>query len=149
VPRPLELAHREVRRRVRAVKLEEPTPDTPVIKTEEPDWETGAALPALPAIKMEEPEPQEGVCSHCHTTQTPQWRRNLSSGQPECNACNLYWRKHGVPRPLGIVKRRAVRAVRVKKEEPSFDWITTGGLPRGTGDGVELIELDDFEFGDC
>ena len=83
VPRPLELAHREVKRRVRAV----------VVKLEEE--------PGKVAVKVE-----EGVsttsCTHCHTTQTPQWRRNLSTGQPECNACNVYHRKHGIPRPLEL-----------------------------------------------
>ena len=75
------------------------------------------------AIKQEEGAEEEGVCSHCHTTDTSHWRRN-SLGQPECNACNLYWRKHGTPRPLELANRgrggvnRRVR-VAVKQEEPT------------------------------
>jgi len=99
VPRPLELAHREVKRRVRAVVV---------------------------VVKVEEEEPkEEGVsnsttsCTHCHTTQTPpQWRRNSFTGQPECNACNVYYRKHGIPRPLELANRRRGGAKAVVKQVP-------------------------------
>lgn len=48
-------------------------------------------------------------CSNCDTVNTPLWRRN-SQGEPLCNACGLFYKLHGVVRPLSlktdVVKRR-------------------------------------------
>lgn len=48
------------------------------------------------------------VCSHCKTDSTSLWRR--LEGMLMCNACALYFKLHGVNRPLylntGVVKRR-------------------------------------------
>lgn len=40
-------------------------------------------------------------CSNCDTTTTPLWRRN-PEGQPLCNACGLFYKLHGVVRPLSL-----------------------------------------------
>ena len=49
------------------------------------------------------------VCSNCHTTKTPLWRRD-PEGQPLCNACGLFLKLHGVVRPLSlktdVIKKR-------------------------------------------
>lgn len=42
-------------------------------------------------------------CSNCHTTNTSLWRRN-SHGESVCNACGLYFKLHGVNRPLAMKK---------------------------------------------
>ena len=39
------------------------------------------------------------TCTHCGTSQTSLWRRD-ASGRPLCNACKLYLKVHGAPRPL-------------------------------------------------
>ncbi|KAL7749240.1 GATA type transcriptional activator of nitrogen-regulated proteins [Sorochytrium milnesiophthora] len=39
------------------------------------------------------------VCSNCHTSQTPQWRKT-PSGEPLCNACGLYHRARNMHRPI-------------------------------------------------
>ncbi|KAK2025462.1 global nitrogen regulator protein, partial [Colletotrichum zoysiae] len=39
-------------------------------------------------------------CSNCFAQTTPIWHRN-PEGQPLCNACDLFLRAHGFPRPLG------------------------------------------------
>ncbi|KDQ57605.1 hypothetical protein JAAARDRAFT_78710 [Jaapia argillacea MUCL 33604] len=49
------------------------------------------------------------VCTNCQTTNTPLWRRD-PDGQPLCNACGLFYKLHGVVRPLSlktdVIKKR-------------------------------------------
>lgn len=49
------------------------------------------------------------ICSNCHTTNTPLWRRD-PEGNPLCNACGLFYKLHGVVRPLSlktdVIKKR-------------------------------------------
>ncbi|KAK9879692.1 hypothetical protein WA026_006752 [Henosepilachna vigintioctopunctata] len=42
-------------------------------------------------------------CANCKTTTTTLWRRN-NHGDPVCNACGLYFKLHGVPRPQSMKK---------------------------------------------
>jgi len=48
-------------------------------------------------------------CTNCQTTNTPLWRRD-PDGQPLCNACGLFYKLHGVVRPLSlktdVIKKR-------------------------------------------
>ncbi|ORX55986.1 hypothetical protein BCR36DRAFT_395741 [Piromyces finnis] len=41
------------------------------------------------------------VCSNCGTTKTPLWRRN-ANGESLCNACGLFYKLHGVVRPISM-----------------------------------------------
>lgn len=43
------------------------------------------------------------TCSNCSTSTTSLWRRN-TLGEPVCNACGLYFKLHGVNRPLTMKK---------------------------------------------
>ncbi|TDL24175.1 hypothetical protein BD410DRAFT_820374 [Rickenella mellea] len=49
------------------------------------------------------------MCTNCSTTNTPLWRRD-PEGQPLCNACGLFFKLHGVTRPLSlktdVIKKR-------------------------------------------
>lgn len=49
------------------------------------------------------------ICTNCQTTNTPLWRRD-PDGQPLCNACGLFFKLHGVVRPLSlktdVIKKR-------------------------------------------
>ena len=38
------------------------------------------------------------TCGNCGATSSPCWRRGKDE-QQACNACGLYWHKHGVQRP--------------------------------------------------
>ncbi|XP_045470876.1 erythroid transcription factor-like isoform X1 [Harmonia axyridis] len=42
-------------------------------------------------------------CANCKTATTTLWRRN-NQGEPVCNACGLYFKLHGVPRPQSMKK---------------------------------------------
>lgn len=42
-------------------------------------------------------------CTNCRTTTTTLWRRS-AHGEPVCNACGLYYKLHGVNRPLAMKK---------------------------------------------
>jgi GATA-binding protein len=48
-------------------------------------------------------------CTNCGTQTTPLWRRD-PEGQPLCNACGLFFKLHGVVRPLSlktdVIKKR-------------------------------------------
>ncbi|XP_008055632.1 transcription factor GATA-5 [Carlito syrichta] len=52
-------------------------------------------------------------CTNCHTTNTTLWRRN-TEGEPVCNACGLYMKLHGVPRPLAMKKE----SIQTRKRKP-------------------------------
>lgn len=64
-----------------------------------------AAAPAKNPSQLTE----ELVCSNCKTRTTPLWRRN-AQGYPLCNACGLFYKLHGVGRPLSlktdVIKKR-------------------------------------------
>ncbi|KAJ7175023.1 hypothetical protein C8R43DRAFT_943294 [Mycena crocata] len=49
--------------------------------------------------------PDGPECSHCHTRQTSVWRRN-KEGDQVCNACGVYMRLRGKPRPLELRRNK-------------------------------------------
>ncbi|XP_072175420.1 uncharacterized protein [Diadema setosum] len=57
---------------------------------------------------------REGItCANCHTSTTTLWRRN-KDGEPVCNACGLYFKLHGVNRPLAMKKD----GIQTRKRKP-------------------------------
>ncbi|XP_036757679.2 transcription factor GATA-5 isoform X2 [Manis pentadactyla] len=60
-------------------------------------------------------------CTNCHTTNTTLWRRN-ADGEPVCNACGLYTKLHGVPRPLAMKKE----SIQTRKRKPKSITKTKG-----------------------
>lgn len=61
-------------------------------------------------------------CTNCHTSTTTLWRRN-AEGEPVCNACGLYMKLHGVPRPLAMKKE----SIQTRKRKPKMPKNKTGG----------------------
>ncbi|XP_046668403.1 GATA-binding factor C-like isoform X2 [Homalodisca vitripennis] len=53
------------------------------------------------------------TCSNCSTSTTSLWRRN-TMGEPVCNACGLYFKLHGVNRPLTMKKD----SIQTRKRKP-------------------------------
>ncbi|XP_068249736.1 transcription factor GATA-4-like isoform X2 [Palaemon carinicauda] len=64
------------------------------------------------------------MCSNCGTTTTTLWRRN-NEGEPVCNACGLYYKLHGINRPLQMrkdsIQSRKRKPKNKKTEETSED----------------------------
>jgi hypothetical protein len=60
-------------------------------------------------VQSSNPSTAQCECSNCHTKKTPLWRRN-PEGKPLCNACGLFYKLHGVVRPLSlksdVIKKR-------------------------------------------
>lgn len=54
-------------------------------------------------------------CTNCNTNKTTLWRRS-SKGDLVCNACGLYFRLHGVPRPLAMKKNGLQTRTRKEKK---------------------------------
>uniref|UniRef100_A0A3B3XK21 GATA-type domain-containing protein n=1 Tax=Poecilia mexicana TaxID=48701 RepID=A0A3B3XK21_9TELE len=66
-------------------------------------------------------------CTNCHTSTTTLWRRN-AEGEPVCNACGLYMKLHGVPRPLAMKKesiQTRKRKPKIPKTKASTGWFPT------------------------
>uniref|UniRef100_A0A3Q2NNI8 Transcription factor GATA-4 n=1 Tax=Fundulus heteroclitus TaxID=8078 RepID=A0A3Q2NNI8_FUNHE len=70
-------------------------------------------------------------CTNCHTTTTTLWRRN-AEGEPVCNACGLYMKLHGVPRPLAMKKE----GIQTRKRKPKNLNKSQTGAPGSEGPSV-------------
>lgn len=75
------------------------------------------------------------TCTNCQTTLTTLWRRN-QNGDPVCNACGLYYKLHGVNRPLtmkkdGIQTRNRKISSKLKKnfKDPRLEFPFGFGRP--------------------
>ncbi|XP_024081323.1 GATA-binding factor 2-like isoform X4 [Cimex lectularius] len=72
------------------------------------------------------------ACSNCGTSMTSLWRRN-ASGEPVCNACGLYYKLHGINRPLTMKKD----SIQTRKRKPKGSNKTDTSQPP-----TKLIKLE-------
>lgn len=64
-------------------------------------------------------KPKIRVCTNCSTTNTPSWRRSKDGRLLLCNACGLYAKLHGRPRPFS----KSIDG-RTKALKPHFERFT-------------------------
>ncbi|EME86387.1 uncharacterized protein MYCFIDRAFT_194462 [Pseudocercospora fijiensis CIRAD86] len=57
------------------------------------------------------------ICGNCQTSVTPLWRRD-ESGSVLCNACGLFLKLHGRPRPISLKSDVIKSRNRVKTSQP-------------------------------
>ncbi|NXQ42396.1 GATA5 factor, partial [Catharus fuscescens] len=79
-------------------------------------------------------------CTNCHTTNTTLWRRN-AEGEPVCNACGLYMKLHGVPRPLAM-KKESIQTRKRKPKNITKGKASTGSTASATNSPSSITNSD-------
>ncbi|KAF8274421.1 hypothetical protein EI94DRAFT_1713379 [Lactarius quietus] len=90
-------------------------------------------------VKGEDGETAPTICTNCQTTNTPLWRRD-PEGQPLCNACGLFYKLHGVVRPLSlktdVIKKRnrasGAPNSGARKSNPGLPKLVASSRPRSS-----------------
>lgn len=117
---------------------EQPTskvPPSPLSKSvPRPQHSRGTSLPQVPLSSLSSPS-----CTNCNTQTTPLWRRD-PQGNPLCNACGLFFKLHGVVRPLSL-KTNIIR----KRNRGGGG----GGGGLGVGAGVSTSAGSSFSNGNA
>lgn len=69
------------------------------------------------------------VCHNCKTQTTPLWRRD-ETGQVLCNACGLFLKLHGRPRPISLKTDTIKSRNRIKQSNSNSQKSSTPNTPK-------------------
>ncbi|KAH8681489.1 hypothetical protein BX600DRAFT_505170 [Xylariales sp. PMI_506] len=93
-----------------------------------------ATLPPTPTPAMAtDREPTQPTCQNCQTSTTPLWRRD-EMGSVLCNACGLFLKLHGRPRPISLKTDVIKSRNRVKTVRPDMQMKKKQSLPATSAD---------------
>ncbi|WWC89461.1 uncharacterized protein L201_004385 [Kwoniella dendrophila CBS 6074] len=103
--------------------------------TDDSSAEEGNESTSGPGSIINNSDENPTMCTNCHTTNTPLWRRD-PDGQPLCNACGLFHKLHGVVRPLSlktdVIKKRNRTGPGSKGEQGSRKNSVSGSTSSST-----------------
>ncbi|KAJ3896245.1 hypothetical protein GG344DRAFT_36990 [Lentinula edodes] len=101
-----------------------------------PDLETNSASKDGKGTKSNgEDGDNPTLCTNCRTTNTPLWRRD-PEGQPLCNACGLFYKLHGVVRPLSLKTDVIKKRNRASGTPTTSSRKLNAGLPKLASSGA-------------
>ncbi|XP_063902854.1 uncharacterized protein LOC135122539 isoform X6 [Zophobas morio] len=103
----------------------------------QPNWSGSSPVEDSARAQFRETGPRRnGVnCANCKTGTTTLWRRN-NQGEPVCNACGLYYKLHGVNRPLSMKKE----GIQTRKRRPKNSSTHSQSSP-STSQGIAQHRL--------
>jgi GATA-binding protein len=78
-----------------------------------------ATLPPTPTPNLGANPSTQPICQNCQTSTTPLWRRD-EMGSVLCNACGLFLKLHGRPRPISLKTDVIKSRNRVKTMRPDM-----------------------------
>ncbi|KPJ09987.1 Transcription factor BCFI [Papilio machaon] len=124
-----------------------PAPAAPLAASTPPDYKqkkgswastlglvtiAAAAVTKTPGVRVQMGSKRPGLtCSNCGTSTTSLWRRNVH-GETVCNACGLYYKLHGINRPLAMKKD----SIQTRKRKPKNSMKGERNLSKSNSHGT-------------